>query len=133
MPEKKQGSLKTLFVFGENPFSYDTLCNHIYILAEGPGVARGKKIGKRRIWKKRFFHAVGVNTPRPPMSVHKKFQPNRSSWTSCFIIKIYIYIYIHLTELVMISPVLADTNFRSWGTKLKYSFTLLSSFLRKSI
>ena len=36
-------------------------------LAEGPGVARGKK----------FVFFVAYNTPRPPVSVHKKFQPNR--------------------------------------------------------
>jgi len=45
-------------------------------LAEGPGVAREKKIGKN-LGKKIYF--LAYSTPRPPMSVHKKFQTNRSS------------------------------------------------------
>ena len=36
-------------------YTYDTLCNHIYILAEGPGVVRGKKIEKIIIFKKSIF------------------------------------------------------------------------------
>ena len=53
---------------------------HIYVLfyyidslAEGPGIARGKKI-----WTK-FRFILAYNTPRLPMSVHEKLQLNRSS------------------------------------------------------
>ena len=45
------------------------------ILAEGPGVARGKKMLK--FFFKRYFFSL--RHPRPPMSVPKKFQPNRFS------------------------------------------------------
>ena len=46
-----------------------------YILAEArPGVARGKIISKKNY---RIF--LVYNTTRPPMTVHNKFQPNRSS------------------------------------------------------
>ena len=45
------------------------------ILAEGPGVARGKK----NFEKKNLDFFLAYVTPRPPLSVHKKFQPNRSS------------------------------------------------------
>ena len=50
--------------------------NHKYNkLAEGPGVTRGKKN-----FEKKFFEiCLAYVTPRPPMSVHKKIQPNRSS------------------------------------------------------
>ena len=43
------------------------------ILAEWPGVARGQK--KIEI----FIFFLALDTPRLAMSVHKKFQPNRSS------------------------------------------------------
>ena len=53
-------------------------------LAEGPGVARGKKVFKKNFRKKKnlekkvvFF--LAYITHRPPMSVHNKIQPNRSS------------------------------------------------------
>jgi len=61
-------------------------------LAEGPGVARGKKkifkkiyckkIGKKLEKNSNFFSLY--NSPRPPMSVHNKFQPNRSSRVACY-------------------------------------------------
>ena len=56
------------------------------IQAEGPnGVARGNKLN---IILKMDF--LTYNTPWPPISVHKKFQPNRSSrLAGC-----YIYIQI---------------------------------------
>ena len=44
------------------------------LLAEGPGVAHGKKN-----LKKKFRIFLAYVTPRPPLSVHNKFQPNRSS------------------------------------------------------
>ena len=47
---------------------YKIFCQFYYKLAEGPGVARGKIN-----FEKNLCH------PRPPLSVHKKFQPNRSS------------------------------------------------------
>ena len=59
---------------------------NIYSLAEGPGVTSGKKISN-------FF--LAYNPSRPPMSVHKKIQTNRSTaavWPA--IRNIYIYIYI---------------------------------------
>ena len=54
------------------------LWNFMYSLAERPGVAREKKGWIKFFWEKinRFF--LAYNTPRPPLSVHKKFQPNRS-------------------------------------------------------
>jgi len=55
------------------------------LLAEGPGVARGKNILK----KNRI--SLAFNTPRPPMSVHKKIQPNRSSHLAGYRQHIYIY------------------------------------------
>ena len=42
---------------------------HYWSLGRGPGVARGKKNRKN----------LELNTIRPPMSVHKKIQPIRSS------------------------------------------------------
>ena len=57
----------------------------IYLLAEGPGVARRKIIFEKKMLKKKNFEKKNSNyfiayvTPRPPLSVHKKFQPNRSS------------------------------------------------------
>ena len=65
-------------------------------LAEGPGVARGKKIEI----KNSIF--LTYNTLRPPMSVHKKFQPNRSSRLAgytqhifkCFIIVLLLEIFL---------------------------------------
>ena len=62
---------------------------HIYVrLGEGPGVNREKKL-KKNIFKKISFF-IAFNTPRPPLSVQKKFQPNRSSrlagyWQHIFI------------------------------------------------
>ena len=44
-------------------------------LDEEPGIARGKK----NFEKKKFRIFFAYNTPRPPLSVQKKFQPNRSS------------------------------------------------------
>ena len=44
-------------------------------LAEGPGVARGKK----KFRKFFFWIFLAYITPRPSLSVHKKFQPNRCS------------------------------------------------------
>ena len=56
-------------------------------LAEGPGVARGKNKIKSFLKKIDFF-----NTPRPPMSVHKKVRPiGPAVWPA--IRNIYIYIY----------------------------------------
>ena len=54
-------------------------------LAEAPGVARGKKnfeekkFRKKNFEKKNFGFFLAYVPPRPPLSVHKKFQPNRSS------------------------------------------------------
>ena len=42
-----------------------------YRLAKGPSVSREKKMLKK-------FHN-SYNSPRSPLSVHKKFQPKRSS------------------------------------------------------
>jgi len=55
------------------------LWNLMYSLAKRPGVAREKKGWIKFFWEKinRFF--LAYNTPRPPLSVHKTFQPNRSS------------------------------------------------------
>ena len=48
------------------------------LLTQGLGVARGKQILNKKMENKfRIFFAY--NTQRPPMGVHKKFQPNRSS------------------------------------------------------
>jgi len=44
-------------------------------LAEGPGVAREKKFEKNMV-KKIILDFLAYNIPRPPMSVHKKCQPN---------------------------------------------------------
>ena len=55
----------------------NVLFYYIRLLAEGPGVARGKKNFK--IKKKISNVFLAYVTPRPPMSVHKKIQPNRSS------------------------------------------------------
>jgi len=49
-----------------------------YILqAEGPGVARKKKLKKRKksLKKKNFEFSLAFVTPRLPMSVYKKFSP----------------------------------------------------------
>ena len=46
-------------------------------LAEGPGVARDKKFLKKL--KKLFRIFLAHYIPRPPLSVHKKFPPSRSS------------------------------------------------------
>ena len=48
-------------------------------LAEGPGVARGKKNFEKRMLKKKFRIFLSYVTPRPPLSVHKKFQQQRRS------------------------------------------------------
>ena len=48
-------------------------------LAEVPGVAREKKnFEKKNFEKKMLDFFLAYVTPRPPLSVHKKFQPNRS-------------------------------------------------------
>ena len=65
--------LKTENFQAESVFSYN-------ILAEEPGIARGKKILKIFFFEKHFFgFFLAYITPRPPMSDHKKFQLNRSS------------------------------------------------------
>ena len=52
----------------------------ISVLTEGPGVARGKIIFEKKILTKKFSNFfLAFNTLRPPMSIHKKFQPNQSS------------------------------------------------------
>ena len=58
---------------------------HYKVVAEGPGVARVKKFLKNKIFEKKKFEIffldflISLYHPRPPLSVHKKFQPNRSS------------------------------------------------------
>ena len=51
--------------------------------------------GEKKFWKQKNSIFLASNTPRQPLSVHKKFQPIRSSrlagyrqhiWMSCFII-----------------------------------------------
>ena len=62
----------------KSDYSWSTALSLIFFytwLAEGPGVALGKKNLEKKILD--FFWAYV--TPRPPLSVHKKFQPNRSS------------------------------------------------------
>ena len=53
------------------------------VLAEGSGIASGnKKFGKQILKKKlenKFEFSLAYYNPRLPMSVQKKFQPNRSS------------------------------------------------------
>ena len=72
------------------PMFYDCLVL-LYRLAEGPDVAREKKI----IVKKKIF--LAYNTPRPPMSVQKKCQPIRSSlWPA--VGNIYMSILFHYKE-----------------------------------
>ena len=51
----------------------------IQILLARPGVARGKKVLKKKKMNKNNFRFFQPDIPRPPMSVHKKIQPNRSS------------------------------------------------------
>ena len=67
-----------------------------YLLAEGSGVARGEKNWKIKIWKKNWKkcrNLLAYNAPRLPMSVHKKYKPNRSSRLAGYIYVTYIYIY----------------------------------------
>ena len=46
----------------------------------------------RRCLNKKFrICLVACNTPRPPMSVHKKFQPNQSSHFAGYVRNIFIY------------------------------------------
>ena len=70
--------------------------NFYEILAEGPGVARGKikfekKMVGKKILKKKLKFFLAYNTPRPSMSVHKKIQPNRSSCLAGYREHVYIY------------------------------------------
>ena len=61
-------------------YSVQCTMNIFNILAEGPGVAREKK-----------SNFLAFNPSWPPMSVHKKFQPNRSSRLAGYTQHIYIY------------------------------------------
>ena len=45
------------------------------------------------------FFFLYCNTPRPPVIVHKKLQPNRSSRLAGYTQHIYIYIYERLALL----------------------------------
>ena len=58
-------------------------------LAEGDGIAREKNFLKKKFEKKLGIFLAYI-TPRPPMSVHKKFQPNRSSRLAGYREHIYI-------------------------------------------
>ena len=69
-------------------------------LDEGPGVARGKINFKEKKFEKKNFEKKNLKkifsnfflayvTPRPPLSVHEKFQPNRSSRLAGFREHIY--------------------------------------------
>ena len=67
------------------------------LLAEQPGVACGKNFEKKIILKKIIFEFFLVyNTTRPPMSVHTKFQPNRSSRLAGYTQHRHIGIYEYL-------------------------------------
>ena len=75
------------------PYSLDS---YIYcILAEVPGVAREKKLMKKKLEKIRFF---AYNTPRPSMSVYKKFQPNRSSRLAGYTQHIYMNVLLYYID-----------------------------------
>ena len=66
-------------------------------LAEEPGIAF---LIWKKIEKKIFFIFLAYNnTPQPPMSVHKKVQPNRSSRLAGYRQHKYIYIYIYMNVL----------------------------------
>ena len=58
----------TIFVKERNKFTIEENLKYKK-LAEGPGVARGKKILKK---KKNLDFFLAFITPRPPMIVHKK-------------------------------------------------------------
>ena len=56
-----------------------------YLLAEGPNVSR------EIFFFLSFEFFIAFNTPRPPLSVHKKVQSNRSSCLAGYGQHIYIY------------------------------------------
>jgi len=65
-----------------NPFIYKSL-------AEVPAVAREKnrkKIIKKKEKNKNFDFLKPITPSRPPMSVHKKFQPIRSSRLAGYVV-----------------------------------------------
>ena len=47
----------------------------MYVLAEGPGVARGKKILKKKFRKKNFGFFLAYVTPRPQKISSQSVQP----------------------------------------------------------
>ena len=74
------------------------------LLAEGPGVSREKKCFFKKIEKiNRFF--IAFNTPRPPMSVHKKIQSNWSCRLAVYTQYIYEYLVL-LFKLKMFAGII---------------------------
>ena len=69
----------------------------VYIkLAEDPGVARGKNFEKKN------FDFFSLSHPRPPMSVHKKFQPNQSSRLAGYTQHIYTNVVFYYIDRFML-------------------------------
>ena len=73
MPSLDIETSRLILLHKKVPTSVKSLFKVNLLQAEGPGVAREK------FWKKKFRIFLAYDTPRPPLSVHKKFQPNRSS------------------------------------------------------
>ena len=67
-------------------------------LAEGPGVARGKKIKLNYFLSFKFLIFSAKNIPRPPMSIQKKILPNRSSCLDGYTQHIYICLFLNISR-----------------------------------
>ena len=55
----------------------------------------------KKMWKKYISIFLAFNIPRPPRSVHKKFQPIRSSRLAGYRQHIYIYIYTRMSCFII--------------------------------
>ena len=95
------------------------------LLAEGPSVAREKKM-----LKKNFRIFLAFSTPRPTMSVHKKFQPNRSSRLAGYREHIYdclvlLYRFLRKTFVLFLAPGNPSLQHFPYDAHKKYSFLVL--------
>ena len=80
------------------------------MLADEPGVARGKKILKKcfffKFEKHIFYFFLAYTTPRPPMSVLKRFRPiGPAVWPAIGKIYIYSNVLFYYIDIVFLLPV----------------------------
>jgi len=83
-----------------------------YLIARGKNKQKMLKKMEKEILKKMSNFFVAFSTPRPPMSVHKTFQPNRSSYTQHLYVCLSVCLSVCLTICIQkTSKLLNPQNF----------------------